>query len=307
VRAGVRQVQGTLNGLGERCGNANLVSIIPTLMLKMGYDVGVKDLKKLTKLSHFLDEKLNRNPLIQAPYVGSAAFAHKGGLHVSAVAKNPKSYEHIEPSLVGNQRKILVSDQGGKSNFTDRLAALKIDYSDEAKLQKFMQEIKEREAHGFSYDGADASFELFARCTFEGVPDFFNLTNFRVMTERRFNVKGELVTHSEATVKLEVGGKTKMTVSEGNGPINALDKALRSALRGAYPLLKTTKLVDYKVRIINPGKGTKAITRVLIETQDENINSGGQRWSTIGVSENVIDASYNAIAEGIRYGLMKAR
>jgi 2-isopropylmalate synthase len=208
---------------------------------------------------------------------------------------------------VGNQRKILVSDQGGKSNFTDRLAALKIDYSDEAKLQKFMQEIKEREAHGFSYDGADASFELFARCTFEGVPDFFNLTNFRVMTERRFNVKGELVTHSEATVKLEVGGKTKMTVSEGNGPINALDKALRAALRGAYPLLKTTKLVDYKVRIINPGKGTKAITRVLIETQDENINSGGQRWSTIGVSENVIDASYNAIAEGIRYGLMKAR
>jgi len=302
VRAGVRHVQGTLNGLGERCGNANLVSIIPTLMLKMGYDVGIKDLTKLTALSHYLDEKLNRNPLIQAAYVGAAAFAHKGGLHVSAVAKNPKSYEHIEPKLVGNQRKILVSDQAGKSNFVDRLTAIGINYSDDEKLQKFMQEIKEREARGFSYDGADASFELFARQTFENVPEFFNLSNFRVMTERRFNVKGELVTHSEATVKLEVGGKTKMTVAEGNGPVNALDKALRAALKATYPILKTTTLVDYKVRIINPGKGTKAITRVMIET----LNDKDERWSTIGVSENVIDASYNAIAESIRYGLMEA-
>jgi len=301
VRAGVRQVQGTINGLGERCGNANLVSIIPSLMLKMGFETGVKDLSDLSHLSHFLDEKLNRIPNIQAPYVGAAAFSHKGGLHVSAVAKDPNSYEHIEPEKVGNSRKILVSDQAGKSNFVNRLDDLEIDYSDENKLQEFMANIKELENKGYSYDGADASFELMARRTFEAVPAFFLLNNFRVLTERRFNAKGVLITQSEATLKLAVDGKEKLSVSEGNGPVNALDKALRAALIDKYPHLNETKLVDYKVRIMNPGVGTKAITRVLIETEDRN----GERWSTIGVSENVIDASFNAINDSICYGLMK--
>lgn len=301
VRAGVRQVQGTLNGLGERCGNANLISIIPSLVMKMGFETGVKDLKRLTHLSKYLDEKLNRSSYIQAPYVGTAAFAHKGGLHVSAVAKYPDSYEHVKPESVGNTRAILVSDQAGKSNFIDRLKAVGIDYSDDAKLSEIISIIKEQESQGYSYDGADASFELLARKHFEEVPEFFHLRNFRVTTERRYNAKGELVTFSEATMKLTVDGEERMRVAEGNGPVNAIDKALREGLAKLYPSLVNTKLVDYKVRIINPRGGTQAITRVLIETEDAN----GNRWSTMGVSENVIDASYNAIYDSICYGLMK--
>lgn len=300
VRAGVRQVQGTLNGLGERCGNANLVSIIPNLVLKMGFKTGIKDLKQLTHLSRFLDEKLNRHPNIQAAFVGSAAFSHKGGLHVSAVAKAPETYEHIKPESVGNSRTILVSDQAGKSNFVDRLNQLKIKFSDD-KLGDFIREIKEMEKEGYAFDGADASFELLARKTFGKLPEFFNLSNYRVLVERRINAKKKLVTVSEATVKLTVKGKEVSTVGEGNGPINALDKALRAALSSVYPKLNDTKLVDYKVRIISPALGTKAVTRVLIETEDK----AGKRWSTIGVSENVIDASYEAIAESIFYALVK--
>ncbi len=302
VRAGVRQVQGTLNGLGERCGNANLISIIPNLVLKMGFETNVKDLTKLTHISRYLDEKLNRAPLIQAPYVGAAAFAHKGGLHVSAVAKDPKSYEHIVPETVGNARQILVSDQAGKSNFVDRLNSIGVKYKDDEKLRGFIREVKEREGEGYAYDGADASFELFARRYFEGLKEFFHLTNFRVLTERRYNARNQLVTFSEATVKLTVNGKEINTVGEGKGPVHALDKALREALVKAYPKIAETSLVDYKVRIINPGVGTNAITRVLIETEGKN----GERWATIGVSENVIDASYDAIYEAITYGLMKA-
>ena len=300
VRAGVRQVQGTLNGLGERCGNANLVSIIPSLVLKMGFETGVKDLTQLTRVSRFLDEKLNRQPSIQAAFVGAAAFSHKGGLHVSAVAKNPETYEHIKPETVGNERKILVSDQAGKSNFVDRLTNLKIKYSED-KLKDFIHEIKELENQGYSFDGADGSFELLARKVFEGLPEFFTLTNYRVLTERRLNEKKQFITFSEATVKMTVKGKEINTVGEGNGPVNALDKALRAALVEVYPRLNDTKLVDYKVRIINSGVGTKAVTRVLIETEDKK----GKRWSTIGVSENVIDASYNAISASIFYALMK--
>lgn len=303
VKAGVRQVQGTLNGLGERCGNANLISLIPTLMLKMGYKTNIKDLSKLTHLSRYLDEKLNRNSQIQAAYVGAAAFAHKGGLHVSAVAKDPASYEHIKPELVGNERKILVSDQAGKSNFVDRLKNLGIDYSDEAKLKEFIVQIKELENQGYSYDGADASFEMLAVQAFGTAKEFFKLANYRVLAERRFNDKNELVVFSEATVKLVVNGKEIATVGEGYGPINALDKALRAALSSTYPALNDTRLIDYKVRIINSGVGTKAVTRVLIETEDNK----GQRWSTIGVSENVIDASYSAIADAIIYGLMRGK
>jgi 2-isopropylmalate synthase len=300
VRAGVRQVQGTLNGLGERCGNANLVSIIPSLMLKMGFKTGIKDLKQLTHVSRFLDEKLNRTPNIQAAYVGAAAFSHKGGLHVSAVAKDPSTYEHIAPELVGNNRTILVSDQAGKSNFVDRLDKLKIKYSDEA-LREFIREIKDLEKAGYAFDGADASFEILAMRRFAKLPEVFKLSSYRVLTERRINAKGAQITVSEATVKLTAKGKEISTVGEGNGPINALDKALRTALTPLYPKLGDTKLVDYKVRIITPGVGTKAIVRVLIETEDKK----GRRWSTIGVSENVIDASYAAIAESIFYGLVK--
>lgn len=301
VRAGVRQVQGTLNGLGERCGNANLVAIIPNLMLKMGFKTNVKDLTQLTHLSRYLDEKLNRNSQIQAAYVGAAAFAHKGGLHVSAVAKDPTSYEHIKPEQVGNERQILVSDQAGRSNFVDRLKALKIDYSDDAKLKDLIREMKEQENQGYSYDGADASFELLARAAFGDVKEYFKLVNYRVLAERRLNAKKELVVFSEATIKLIIKDKEVMTVGEGYGPINALDKALRAALSDVYPSLADTRLIDYKVRIINSGGGTKAVTRVLIETEDKK----GERWSTIGVSENVIDASYNAIADAITYGLLK--
>lgn len=301
VRAGVRQVQGTLNGLGERCGNANLVSIIPSLVLKMGFTTGIKDLKGLTHLSRYLDEKLNRSSNIQAAYVGSAAFAHKGGLHVSAVAKDPGFYEHVKPEQVGNSRTILVSDQAGRSNFVDRLTRLKIKY-DDSKLKDFINEIKELEGNGYSFDGADASFELLAKKAFSKLPEYFHLTNYRVLAERRYNAKNQLVTESEATVKLTIKGKEVSTVGEGIGPINALDKALRNALGGTYPALNNTKLVDYKVRIITPGLGTKAVTRVLIETEDKK----GNRWSTIGVSENVIDASYNAISDSLFYAIIKS-
>lgn len=295
VRAGVRQVQGTLNGLGERCGNANLIAIIPNLVLKMGFKTGIKDLSKLTHLSRYLEEKLNRNSNIQAAYVGAAAFSHKGGLHVSAVAKDPNSYEHIEPEKVGNERTILVSDQGGKSNFVDRLKGLKIDFSDDDKLKKLIREIKERESQGYSYDGADASFEMLARAAFGKVKEYFTLHSYRVIA-----VREEAGIYSEAALKISVKGKEISTVGNGYGPINALDKALRAALSKTYPRINETKLIDYKVRIINSGVGTKAVTRVLIETEDKQ----GKRWSTIGVSENVIDASYNAIADAIIYGLM---
>ncbi len=295
VRAGVRQVQGTLNGLGERCGNANLISIIPNLVLKMGFETGMKDLTKLTRLSRFLDEKLNRNPNIQAAYIGAAAFAHKGGLHVSAMAKDTDSYEHVRPEKVGNSRIILVSDQAGKSNFVDRLKNLKIDYSDDEKLKNFIREIKELESRGYSYDGADASFEMLARQAFGKAKEFFKLHSYRVIAVRE---KGGI--YSEAALKLTIKGKEISTLGKGYGPINALDKALRMALGPVYPRLKDTRLVDYKVRIVNSGVGTKAVTRVLIETEGKT----GERWSTIGVSENVIDASYNAIAEAITYGLM---
>ena len=296
IRAGVRQIQGTLNGLGERCGNANLIAIIPNLELKMGYKTGVKDLKQLTHISRFLDEKLNRNTNIQAAYVGAAAFSHKGGLHVSAVAKDPNSYEHIKPEIVGNTRKILVSDQGGKSNFVDRLKGLDIDFSNENKLRELIDKIKNQESQGYSYDGADASFEMLAHQVFGKVKEFFRLISYSILAVR----EGEEI-HSEATIKLVIKGKEISTVGKGYGPINAMDKALRAALAKTYPSLNDTRLIDYKVRIINSGVGTKAVTRVLIETEDKK----GNRWSTIGVSENVIDASYNAIADAITYGLMK--
>ncbi len=302
VSAGVRQVQGTLNGVGERCGNANLISIIPNLMLKMGMKTGVskENLKHLTHVSRFLDDRLNRTPNAHAAYVGSAAFAHKGGLHVSAMAKDTSSYEHIEPGVVGNERAILVSDKAGKSNIIERLKQLGIKVNaDSPHIAELVSEVKQRETQGYAYEGADASFELLVRRIIGKVPEYFNIQNFRVVDERRWNAKGKLVTMSEATIKVEVDGELIMTVAEGNGPVNALDTALRKALSSKYKQLKNIQLTDYKVRILTPNEGTKALTRVMIESRDDK----GNVWNTIGVSPNVIDASFNALHDSITYKL----
>ena len=305
VRAGVRMIQGTLNGLGERCGNANLVSLLPTLMLKMGYRTGVSEagLARLTHVSRFLDERLNRAPWRHQPYVGESAFAHKGGLHVSAVEKDPASYEHIDPAKVGNRRTILVSDQAGRSNVLARCREIGIEIApDDRRVMGLVETVKRREFEGYSYDGAEASFEMLARRALDEVPEYFRLNSFRVIDERRWNAKGELITLSEATIKVQVGEEQVMTVAEGNGPVNALDTALRKALVPVYPDLAGVRLVDYKVRILTPTEGTKAVTRVMIESADD----AGNRWTTVGVSANVIDASYNALHDGLTYRLLKA-
>ena len=302
VRAGARQIQGTLNGLGERCGNANLVTLIPTLQLKMGYKTGLTDddLTRLTHLSRMLDERLNRQPNRSAPYVGESAFAHKGGVHASAVEKNPATYEHIEPEKIGNRRHIVVSDQSGRSNILARFreAGIDIDPKDK-RVAKLVETVKEQEFNGYAYDGAEASFELLARRALGAVPDYFHCTSFKVLDERRWNENGDLVTSSEATVKLDVQGESHMAVAEGNGPVNALDAAIRKVLSGIYPQLEDLRLVDYKVRILTPGAGTRAVTRVMIESADKN----GEHWSTVGVSANIIDASYNALRDSIIYKL----
>lgn len=306
VVAGVRQVQGTVNGIGERCGNANLMSIIPTLMLKLGYKTGITQdkLARLTHVARFVDDRLNRPSNKHAPYVGASAFAHKGGLHVSAMSKDSTSYEHIRPEQVGNERIILVSDKAGKSNILARLAQLgiKVDAQDE-RITALTKAVKEREALGYAYEDAEASFELLARRILDTVPQFYTLETFRVIDERRINAKGKMVTMSEATVKLTVDGKKRMTVAEGNGPVNALDAAIRKALLLKYKQLKGMSLADYKVRILTPQEATAALTRVMIESRDAKGNS----WTTIGVSHNVIDASYNALEDAITYCLLRVR
>jgi 2-isopropylmalate synthase len=305
VRAGVRQVQGTLNGLGERCGNANLVALIPTLMLKLGYTTGISEagLARLTHVSRFLDERLNRAPDRHAAYVGESAFAHKGGLHVSAVEKDPRSYEHIDPAQVGNRRHIVVSDQAGRSNILARLREIGVEIdAKHPKLNALLDEVKAREFEGYAYDGAEASFELLAQRTLGTVPEYFRVERFRIMDERRWNAKGQLVTVSEATVSGTIDGKTFMEVAESHdGPVNALDTALRKALVPAFPALEKIHLTDYKVRILTPQAGTRAVTRVMIESADE-----GETWSTIGVSSDIINASYNALHDSLTYKLWRA-
>ncbi|MAD39477.1 citramalate synthase [Tistrella sp.] len=307
VRAGVRQIQGTLNGLGERCGNANLVTLLPTLMLKMGYTTGVDEagLAHLTSVSRAFDERMNRAPNIHAPYVGAAAFAHKGGLHASAVLKDPRAYEHIRPEQVGNQRHVLVSDQAGRANLLARLAeiGIEVDPSD-PRLPTLLEQVKANEHMGYAYDGAEASLELLARRALGEVPEYFRLLSFRVIDERRYNARGELVTLSEATIKISVGGVPVMAVAEGNGPVNALDTALRRAIAQTYQPVRDMRLVDYKVRIMSApdGTGTDAVTRVVIESAD----TAGDHWSTVGVSANVVNASYEALADGITWRLYRA-
>lgn len=308
VEAGVRQIQGTLNGIGERCGNANLVTLIPTLMLKPAYkdrfETGVssEQLTGISRLSRAFDELLNRAPEAQAPYVGSSAFATKAGIHASALIKEPQTYEHVPPEAVGNRRRVMVSDQGGKANFLAELKRRGIDVPrDDARLDALISVVKEREAEGYAYEGADASFELLARKMLTGLPEFFSVTSFRCMVERRFDVNGQLKTVSEAIVKVMVDSEEKMSVAEGHGPVNALDLALRKDLGKYQNEIADLELADFKVRILNGG--TEAITRVLIESHD----STGARWWTVGVSENIIDASFQALMDSIIYKLMKNR
>ena len=308
VEAGVRQIQGTLNGIGERCGNANLVTLIPTLALKEAYnsrfEIGIdaEKLTGLTKLAHTFDELLNRSPDHQAPYVGASAFATKAGIHASALLKDPRTYEHVTPESVGNLRKVMVSDQGGKANFINALKLRGITVAkDDPKLDRLIQIVKEREATGYAYEGADASFALLAYRTLGTVPDFFHVESFRVMVERRYDVNGQLKTVSEAVVRVIVDGETMMSVAEGHGPVNALDLALRKDLGKYQAEIADLELADYKVRILNGG--TEAITRVLIESTDAT----GARWWTVGVSDNIIDASFQALMDSIVYKLLKNR
>jgi 2-isopropylmalate synthase len=307
VRAGARQIQGTLNGLGERCGNANLTSIIPTLKLKSEFadrfDIGVSDdgLKHLALTSRTLDEILNRAPDRHAPYVGDSAFATKAGIHASAILKEPATYEHVSPDSVGNARKLMVSDQGGRSNVLAELERIGIRVDkDDKRIARLLELVKEREADGFAYEAAAASFELLARRALGTVPNYFDVLQFDVNVEHRFNPNGERITVSMAVVKVKVGDETLISAAEGNGPVNALDVALRKDLGKYQRLIAGLELTDYRVRILNGG--TQAVTRVLIESGDET----GARWTTIGVSPNIIDASFQALMDSIVYKLVKS-
>ena len=305
VLAGVRHIQGTINGLGERCGNADLMSLIPTFYLKKDFfdkfeiNIRPSNIKNLTQCSRLLDEILNRKPNKHLPYVGAAAFSHKGGLHVSAVQKDPKTYEHINPEEVGNTRNIVVSDQAGKSNIISRLNTIGIDIKEnDPKIKKLLDEVKDREFIGYSYDGADASFELLARRIIGEIPRYILIKEYDVSVKK--NSSGIII--STAKAQLEVDGEKIICEGEGNGPVNALDNAIRQnvdRLAKYSKYLKDLKLVDYKVRILNTG--TEAVTRVSIESTD----SKGKNWFTIGVSTNIIDASFKALVDSLDYKLFK--
>lgn len=312
VEAGARQIQGTLNGLGERCGNANLTSLIPTLLLKEPYasqfNIGVsKDaLKTLTRTSRLLDDILNRVPSRQAPYVGSAAFAHKAGLHASAILKDPSTYEHIDPSDVGNARIIPMSNQAGQSNLIKRLrdAGISVEKGDPA-LGRILDVIKSREAEGYSYDTAQASFEILARRELGQMPDFFEVKRYRVTVERRKNKYNKMVSLSEAVVVVKVGDEKRLSVSESmdeagsdRGPVNALAKALAKDLGQYQDMIADMRLVDFKVRITQGG--TEAVTRVVIDSEDAQ----GRRWATVGVSPNIVDASFEALIEAMQWKIL---
>jgi len=310
VRAGARQIQGTLNGLGERCGNANLTSLIPTLLLKREFadhfTIGVtpERLRRLTQVSRVLDEILNRAPDRHAPYVGEAAFATKAGIHASAILKEPATYEHVPPESVGNRRRVLISDQAGKSNLIYELERLGIPLGkSDDRVGRLLEEVKSREALGYAYEAAEASFELLARRLLGQVPQFFTVDSFRVMVEKRHNALGRLVTVSEATVKVFIDGSEEpvWSVAEGNGPVNALDQALRKDLGRYQNIIKDVELVDYKVRILTGG--TEAVTRVLVESRDRTTTA---RWFTVGVSSNIVDASFEALTDSITYKLLRA-
>ena len=314
VDAGARQIQGTLNGLGERCGNANLTTILPTLLLKepyaSAYETGVTEeaLKGLLKASRTLDDILNRVPAKQAPYVGHSAFAHKAGLHASAIAKDPTTYEHVDPGAVGNSRIVPMSNQAGQSNLRARLADAGIDVAaNDPRLSRILDAVKEREARGYAYDTAQASFELLAREALGLLPRYFDVERYRVISERRRNAKGQVVTVSEAVVTVQIGHKritsfheNHHTPEEGDtGPVHALSKALAADLGELQDFIADMRLADFAVRIV--GSGTEAVTRVVIDSEDER----GRQWTTVGVSGNIIDASFDALIDAITWKLVQ--
>ncbi len=313
IEAGARQVQGTLNGLGERCGNANLTTLIPTLLLKQPYasrfDTGVSRaaLAGLLRVSRKLDNILNRVPLRAAPYVGASAFAHKAGLHASAILKDPATYEHVDPALIGNERVIPMSNQAGQSNLRARLVAAGIEVRPgDPRLGRILEIVKEREAQGYAYDGAQASFELLARRELGLLPVFFEVTRYRVTVERRKNRHDQMISLSEAVVEVRIGDQTMMSVSDSmdesgadRGPVNALSKALAKDLGPYQAVTRDLHLVDYKVRITQGG--TEAVTRVIIDSEDAQ----GHRWSTVGVSANIVDASFEALLGAINWKLIR--
>jgi 2-isopropylmalate synthase len=292
VRTGARLVQGTVNGYGERCGNANLTSILPALQLKMGYEVvSAEQLASLTETVHFVDELCNLTPNPDAPYVGRNAFAHKGGMHVAGVAADARTFEHIDPAAVGNQRNVLPSELSGKATIRDQAAQAGLEIDDEA-AARAIERLKEREHHGYHYEAAPASFELLLRREAGSYKPLFKLESFRVVTEKRAG--GEVET--EATIEVEVDGEHYVRVAAGNGPVNALDQALRGAIADRYPHLAEIELTNYKVRILDEAHGTGAVTRVLLDSAD-----GEREWGTIGVSENIIEASWEALVDSLEY------
>ncbi len=313
VDAGVRQIQGTLNGLGERCGNANLTALIPTLALKSDYcdrfETGISRiaLKGMTRLSRRLDDILNRVPMRQASYVGASAFAHKSGLHANAILKDPSTYEHVDPELVGNDRIIPMSNQAGASNLKKRLSDAGINQNlNEGELEKILMLIKERESQGYSYDTAQASFELLARRTLGQLPEFFDVKRYKVTVERRKNKYNKMISLSEAVVVVKVDGQKKLSVSESldefgsdRGPVNALAKALAKDLGQYQRFIDDMRLVDFKVRITQGG--TEAVTRVVIDSED----SSGRRWATVGVSPNIVDASFDALIDAMNWKILR--
>jgi 2-isopropylmalate synthase len=296
VTAGARQVQGTVNGYGERCGNANLCSVLPNLQLKMGYSaVSDEQIKMLTGVARYVSEIANAHLPVNQPYVGNAAFAHKGGIHVSAIMKDSKTYEHISPDLVGNQQRVLVSELAGQSNILSKAQEMGLDVNaEQSKSRDVIDRIKELEHQGYQFEGADASLELLLRDAYGGTQDIFKVDSFKMMVEK--TTSGMI---SEAIVKLTVGGQQVYTVSEGNGPVNALDNALRKALVQFYPDIRNIHLTDYKVRVLDEKDATAAKVRVLIESTDFK-----DTWSTVGVSSNVIEASWEALIDSIRYALL---
>ncbi len=292
VEAGARLVQGTVNGYGERCGNANLATILPALQLKMGFDVVAPErLTSLTQTSHYLDELCNMTPNPDQPYVGRNAFAHKAGMHAAGVEADARTFEHLDPALLGNQREILASELSGKATIRSQATQAGLDLDDEAALRA-VERLKEREHRGYHYEAAPASFELLLRREADSYQPLFELESFRVVTEKR----ADGVVETEATIKVKVDGERYLRVAEGNGPVNALDRALRGAIADRYPHLADIELTNYKVRILDESHGTGAITRVLLDSFD-----GEREWGTIGVSENIIEASWEALVDSLEY------
>ncbi|MBW4613268.1 MAG: citramalate synthase [Desmonostoc vinosum HA7617-LM4] len=298
VMAGATMVQGTINGYGERCGNANLCSLIPNLQLKLGYSCITEDqLAQLTEVSRFVSEVVNLAPDEHAPFVGRSAFAHKGGIHVSAVERNPLTYEHIQPEQVGNRRRIVISEQSGLSNVLAKARTFGIELDKlKAEAKQILQRLKDLESEGFQFEAAEASFALLMHEALGGRQQFFEIKGFQVHCDL---IEGKEDSNALATVKVAVSGKNILEAAEGNGPVAALDAALRKALVNFYPQIATFDLTDYKVRILNGHTGTAAKTRVLVES-----GNGHQRWTTVGVSTNILEASYQAVVEGLEYGLL---